>query len=61
MTELMCECSDEEVSAMTHTFIEYMSLSTGCQLSKYTIYQLKDAKTWIDKILNNQMRFDEDF
>ncbi|MBT8546965.1 hypothetical protein G6732_08890 [Polynucleobacter paneuropaeus] len=61
MKQLMCEYSDEEVAGTTHMFIEYMSFSTGCQLSKNTIYQLKDAKIWIDTVLNNQMMFDDDF
>jgi len=61
MKQLMCEYSDEEVAGNAHMFVEYMSFSTGCQLSKSTIYQLKEAKIWIDTVLNNQMMFDDDF
>lgn len=55
MRQLMCEYSDEEISIQTHMFSEYLSFSTGCKLSKDTIYQLNEAKIWIDTVLNNQL------
>lgn len=55
MKQLMCEYTDEEVGIQTHMFIEYLSFSTGCKLSKDSIYQLNEAKIWIDTVLNNQL------
>jgi hypothetical protein len=55
MRQLMCEYSDEEVSGTASMFIEFLSFSTGCKLSKDTIYQLNEAKIWIDTVLNNQL------
>lgn len=60
MKKLMSVYSDEEVGVQTHMFSEYLSFSTGCQLSKDTIYLLKDAKIWIDTVLNNQLLFEDD-
>jgi len=56
---LMREYSDDELSATVYMFNEYLSFSTGCHLSKITIFQLNEAKIHIDTVLNNQFLFND--
>ena len=57
----MCEYDDRRVGAEADMFSEMLSFSTGCVLSRKSIYQLKQAKIWIDTVLNNQMLFDDEY